>query len=262
MCAWNAQDYAQNSTAQQTWARELIAKLNFQGHEHILDLGCGDGKVTAELASHVPKGSVTGIDQSAVMIALAQTRFPPNLFANLCFQHMDARLLTFRHQFDRVFSNATLHWVDDHQAVLKGLQLGLKPQGRLLLQMGGKGNAVGIIEAVQTVLQHPQWSQYFQDFVFPYYFYSPDDYQQWLPAAGLKPIRLELIPKDMIHDNPAGLAGWIRTTWFPYVQRVPEDRAEAFISAVVDQYLQKHPVTEDRKTHVAMVRLEVEAYKD
>ncbi|WP_366918591.1 methyltransferase domain-containing protein [Acaryochloris sp. IP29b_bin.148] len=262
MYTWNAQDYAENSTAQQTWARELMAKLKLQGHEHILDLGCGEGKVTAELASQVPNGSVTGIDQSAAMISLAQTRFPSDPFTNLYFQQMDARQLTFHNQFDRVFSNATLHWVDDHQAVLQGLQKGLKPQGRLLLQMGGKGNVVGMIEAVQTVIQHSQWSPYFQGFAFPYYFYSPDDYQQWLPAAGLKPLRLELIPKDMVHANPTGLAGWIRTTWLPYVQRVPEESAETFVSAIVDQYLQQYPVTEDGKTHVAMIRLEVEASKD
>jgi trans-aconitate 2-methyltransferase len=68
---WNAADYAANSAAQQIWARELIAQLRLRGDEHILDVGCGDGKVTAELARAVPKGSVTGIDASPEMIAFA-----------------------------------------------------------------------------------------------------------------------------------------------------------------------------------------------
>ncbi len=57
---WNAADYAANSVVQQTWARELIAKLNLRGDEHILDVGCGDGKVTAEIARALPRGSVDG----------------------------------------------------------------------------------------------------------------------------------------------------------------------------------------------------------
>ena len=73
---WNAADYAANSVVQQAWARELIAKLNLRGDEHILDVGCGDGKVTAEIARAVPHGTVTGMDASAEMIAFAKKTFP------------------------------------------------------------------------------------------------------------------------------------------------------------------------------------------
>ena len=65
---WNAADYAANSAVQQTWARELIAQLNLRGSEHILDVGCGDGKVTAEIARAVPRGAAIGIDASPQMI--------------------------------------------------------------------------------------------------------------------------------------------------------------------------------------------------
>ena len=261
MCGWNAQDYASNSSAQQKSAQELIAKLHLQGHEQILDLGCGDGKVTAELARHVPDGSVIGVDQSGAMITLAQTCYPPDQFTNLTFQQQDARQLDFHEQFDVIFSNATLHWVDDHGAVLQGLREGLRLQGRILLQMGGQGNTSGIIAAIQTVIQQPQWHQYFQDFAFPYHFYRSADYQQWLAASGFNPIRVELIPKDMTHNGPAGLAGWMRTTWFPYIQSVPKEKGDASVTAIVDQYLQNYPVSDDGSTHVEMIRLEVEAQK-
>ena len=88
---WNAADYAANSAAQQIWARELIAQLNLRGDEHILDVGCGDGKVTAELARAVPKGSVIGIDTSPEMIRFARKTFPRGKHPNLEFQIMDAR---------------------------------------------------------------------------------------------------------------------------------------------------------------------------
>src|SRR5471032_3383453 len=103
---WNAADYAANSVVQQTWARELIAKLKLRGDEHILDVGCGDGKVTAELAHVVPHGSVTGVDASPQMIQFAKKYFPPSQISNLKFQIMDARKIKSSRQFNLVFSNA------------------------------------------------------------------------------------------------------------------------------------------------------------
>ncbi len=261
MSDWNAQDYEQHSSAQLKWAQELIAKLNLKGHEKILDLGCGDGKVTAELARQVPSGSVIGVDRSEAMIDLAQSRYPQAQVVNLQFRQMDARQLSFRNQFDVVFSNATLHWVDDHDAVLKGLEAGLSAQGRILLQMGGQGNAAKIIEAVNAVIQSAQWHAYFEDFTFPYCFCSPAEYQHWLPKVGLIPRRVELIPKDMTHKGAEGLMGWIRTTWFPYLQAVPEQMRDELVTAIVHRYLQEHPIGEDGMTHVDMMRLEVEAEK-
>jgi trans-aconitate 2-methyltransferase len=109
LAKWNAADYAANSVVQQTWARELIAKLDLRGGEHILDVGCGDGKVTAEIARAVPRGSVTGVDASSQMIAFAKKTFPAKKFPNLKFQVMDARKIKFARQFDVIFSNAALH---------------------------------------------------------------------------------------------------------------------------------------------------------
>ncbi|MEJ2544020.1 MAG: methyltransferase domain-containing protein, partial [Calditrichaceae bacterium] len=117
--SWDAKDYEQQSANQQKWARELIEKLNLQGNEHILDIGCGDGKVTAEIAAKIADGKITGIDNSASMIKLAQTNFPKTQYPNLSFKIGDARSFAFSNQFDLVFSNAVLHWVIDHRPVLK-----------------------------------------------------------------------------------------------------------------------------------------------
>src|SRR5208282_3983700 len=87
---WNAAEYAANSTVQQSWARELIAQLHLRGDEQVLDVGGGDGKVTAEIARAVPRGSVTGIDASPQMIEFAQHTFPARKHPNLEFHVMDA----------------------------------------------------------------------------------------------------------------------------------------------------------------------------
>jgi trans-aconitate 2-methyltransferase len=258
---WNAKDYAQNSQAQQQWAKELIASLQLTGRETLMDLGCGDGKVTAEIAASVDRGAVVGIDNSEAMIALAQRRYPQAQHPNLAFQVMDAANLSFAEQFDLVFSNAVLHRVKQHQPVIDGLYRSLKTGGKILLRMGGKGDAAEMRAAMDRVKESAPWSRYFGGFEFPYTFSGADEYRVMLKAAGFTVNRLELVAKDMTHDGRAGLAGWIRTTWLPYTHRVPEDYREAFIEAVCEAYLDQVPLCADGQAHVAMVLLEVEAEK-
>ncbi|MBW1842158.1 MAG: methyltransferase domain-containing protein [Deltaproteobacteria bacterium] len=259
--AWDAKDYEKRSSAQQSWARELIDKLKLRGDEHVLDIGSGDGKVTAELSTHVPKGAVVGIDSSGDMTKLAREKFPESRFPNLKFQRADARNLKFENAFDLVFSNATLHWVLDHTSVIEGIKQSLRPGGRVLLQMGGKGNAAEIIRTVEGRIKRDKWCRYFADFTFPYGFYTPEEYEPWLKEAGLVPVRVELIEKDMTQEGPEGLSGWIRTTWLPYTQRVPEDERTAFTDEIVENYLKQYPLDAEGRAHVQMVRLEVEAKK-
>jgi trans-aconitate methyltransferase len=256
---WNAQDYARHSSQQQLWARELIAKLGLRGDERLLDIGSGDGKVTAEIAACLPRGAVLGIDSSEQMITLAQRTYPASAYPNLRFRQVDARSLPFNNEFDVVFSNATLHWVREQQPVVQGVARSLRPGGKLLLQMGGKGNAADILALLDDLMISPRWARWFAGFSFAYGFYGPDEYTPWLHAAGLIPRRVELIVKDMTHDGKLGLAGWIRTTWLPYTQRIPDEERDAFIAEIVEAYTRAHPLDAQGKVHVRMVRLEVEA---
>ena len=258
---WDASDYEKHSSHQQAWARELIEKLNLRGDEVLLDVGCGDGKVSAEIAARLPKGRVTGVDLSTEMIALARQRYPEGDFPNLRFEQADASQLPFHEQFTRVFSNATLHWICDHRPVLDGIRGALKPGGKILLQMGGRGNAAEIIACVDRLMQIPEWAEFFTDFVSPYGFHGPEEYTPWLREAGLEPVRVELIPKDMVHPNHDTLAGWIRTTWMPYTMRVPAERRDAFIEQIIEDYSASHPADASGALVVKMVRLEVEAVR-
>ena len=258
---WNAADYAKSSSCQQQWAREVIGKLELKGDETLLDIGCGDGKVTAEIAVCLPMGSVLGVDSSAEMLALAQSQYSADAFPNLCFQQQDARSLPFRGEFDVVFSNATLHWVLGHAPVLRGISASLERGGKTLLQMGGRGNAADVVAVVERVIASQEWRGYFQGFGFPYGFYGPEEYQEWLREAGLQVRRVELIPKDAAHQGRAGFEGWFRTTWLPYTQRLPEEKRDAFIAEVVARYLENHPLDDHGLVHVKMVRLEVESLK-
>jgi trans-aconitate methyltransferase len=258
---WNPADYAMNSSVQQTWARELIARLNLRGDEHVLDVGCGDGKITAEITQAVPHGSATGIDASPQMIEFAKKTFPPREFSNLRFRAMDAQKIKFDREFDVFFSNAALHWVDDHEAILRGAAAVLKPGGRLMVSCGGKGNAQDVFVALQPEMRLHRWREFFRKMPRPYFFYAPGDYEKWLPRFGFAIQKLQLVLKDAAYPGADGFAAWLRTAWIPYVQRVPENLREEFIAAVTQRYLAQHPPDEQGKVHARMVRLEIDAVK-
>jgi len=92
---WDASDYARSSPAQKQWARELIQKIHLSGRERVLDIGCGDGTVTAAIAECVPEGSVLGIDSSRGMIRFAREQFPHDAHPNLSFAEDDAQTIRF-----------------------------------------------------------------------------------------------------------------------------------------------------------------------
>jgi trans-aconitate methyltransferase len=258
---WSAADYASNSSVQQTWARELIAALKLRGNERILDVGCGDGKVTAEMARAVAHGSVIGVDASPEMIEFANQTFPPRKNSNLEFHVMDARRVSFQRKFDLVFSNAALHWVDDHQAFLRGAASVLEPGGRLMVSCGGKGNAQDVFLALRPEMRLKRWREFFRKLEAPYFFHSPEEYKKWLPRSGFETRSVKLAPKDATYEGSEGFEAWLRTTWLPYTQRVPEDAREEFIAAVVRRYVAKHPVDMKGLVHVRMVRLEIDAFR-
>ena len=258
---WNPADYQKSSPSQKLWARELIDKLQISGNEQVIDIGCGDGSVTAVIASRVPKGAVTGIDNSKEMIRFAKKQFPARLYPNLSFACIDARSLPFTEEFDIAFSNAALHWITDHRLVLAGIERALCPGGTLLIQMGGKGNADQVFCVLDILVEKRRWRRYFEEFSFTYGFFGPEEYREWLEDAGLEPIRAELIPKDMSYQKREDFAGWIRTTWLPWMSQLPEREKPAFINACIDEYLEMFPADPDGSIHIGMVRLEIVAKK-
>ncbi|MCL2642607.1 MAG: methyltransferase domain-containing protein [Candidatus Bathyarchaeota archaeon] len=258
---WDAKDYADNSQHQYQWAKELMSKLNLKGNEVVLDVGCGAGKITMELANQLPKGRVVGVDSSEHMINLAKSAVSLSKYSNLSFEVMDARNISFQEDFDLVFSNAALHWVLDQAAVLRGVFRCLKSQGRLLFQMGGRGNTESVLRCFDELRVLPEWKCYFSDFSFPYSFLDVEEYRVLLNEAKLTPLRLELLPKVMTFSDAEGLAGFVRTTCMPYTERVPTELRDEIVKKVVERHISKYSINKEDPIHVNMMRLEAEAQK-
>jgi trans-aconitate methyltransferase len=127
--------------------------------------------------------------------------------------------------------------------------------------MGGQGNVAGVMAAMGQVTARPRWRDYFDAMPAGYFFYHPDDYWRWAAEAGLRLLDAALIPKDLRQTGVEGMAGWVCSTWLPYVDRVPAAQRQAFAHEVAEAYVAEHPADADGVVHVAMVRLEVAAVK-
>lgn len=258
MYRWDPSDYEKNSSAQERAAEAVLSRLRLRGDESILDIGCGDGKVTAKLAALVSQGRVTGIDSSQEMIDFARMRYPSTQFPSLSFERVDAQNLDYNHEFDLVVSFACLHWIKDHVAVLRGIKQSLKPEGKMIIQCGGRGTGDDIFTLTREVIRSDKWSRYFQGYSNPHGIYGADDYHTWLRQIGLDELNVSVNAKDMVLPGRTGLEGFIRTTWLSLTEHIPEDLKEQFIAEIVERYLSLRPL-EGGLAKVRMAVLEVEA---
>jgi trans-aconitate methyltransferase len=176
---WNAQDYARNSRMQEDFGRKHLGALNLAGSEAVLDIGCGDGRLTAEIARRVPGGRVVGIDSSPDMIAAARETFGTQ-HPNLTFKLMSATDLPFRKEFDLVFSTSALHWIKDHSVLLSRIAQSLKPGGRIYLVFGARGTLSELAPVIERLMEGPDWKVSFQNFDAPFGFYGAEEYRPWL----------------------------------------------------------------------------------
>jgi trans-aconitate 2-methyltransferase len=259
MHTWDPRDYECHSAAQESWARDCLGRLRLRGDEQILDIGCGDGRVSADLAELVPAGAVLAIDASPEMIAHACEKHLTVEGANLDFAVADATDLACEDRFDLVVSFNCLHWVRDQAAMLAGVVRALVPGGRTFLHFAGQGNVAGMVSVVGEVAARDAWRPALADLPFPWCFPDADSYRALVEAAGLVPERVELLERQMAHQDATALAGWLRTTWLPYLDRLPADRREAFVDDVVGAYVAVRPTDEQGLVWVDAVRLEVEA---
>ena len=133
---WDAASYDRVSDPQLAWALEQLDRLDLQGDEVVLDAGCGSGRVTALLADRVPRGKVFAVDVAPSMVAHARSALGDRATV-LC---QDLVELDLPEPVDAAFSNATFHWVHDHERLFAGLHRALNPGGRLVAQCGGIGN--------------------------------------------------------------------------------------------------------------------------
>jgi trans-aconitate 2-methyltransferase len=253
MTEWNAAEYARISALQAAMAQEVLELLRpkLRGDERVLDVGCGNGKTTREIALMLPKGSVVGVDASDKMVKFARAAAPadPAVAAptNVIFETMDARYLRFEMAFDLVVSFNALHWVpeEDQEYVLRGIYKALKPNGIAQLRLVPRGARKSLEDTIEETTRSPRWQKFFVGIRDPYLHMTAESYSVLAEECGFQ---VETVrAKDHAWDfgSASGFAAFASVTFVEWTQHIPKTDHSEFIADVLDRY---KPVAGDDRT--------------
>jgi trans-aconitate 2-methyltransferase len=230
MSDWNAERYHDLSSPQQAWGRRVLERLPLSGNEHVLDLGCGTGRITEELHRRLPGGRVTGADRSEAMLRSAAPWLRQHA-AGVRLVQADGAALPFRRAFDAVFSTATFHWIPDHGALFRSIITALKPGGRLVAQCGGGPNLSVLRARADHLRRAPHIAPYFDDWTEPWYNADVDSTRRRLTAAGFIDIDVFLEEAPTPLPDAEVFREFITTVCVrPFLDRIPVSDRKLFVT--------------------------------
>jgi len=236
MTEWNASEYDRISMLQAAMAEEVLSLLNLKGTEHILDIGCGNGKTTAEIAARVPNGKIIGVDASAKMIEFAAAHCETNAHHNLQFAVADARHLPFAQEFDLVVSFNALHWIPEQSQPLQSIRSALKQNGHAQLRLVPKGERKSLEDVIEETRLSPSWAGYFQSFHDPYLHLIPEQYATLAEQNGFRVVSTHTAPKAWDFQSRVAFMAFGSVTFVEWTQHLPEESRLDFVKDVLDRY--------------------------
>ena len=216
--SWDAELYEARHNFVWRLGEGVVELLAPAKGERILDLGCGTGQLTHKIAES--GAEVVGLDASPTMIGQARQNYP-----GLRFVLEDSANMKFDNEFDAVFSNAALHWMLDPAAVIRAVAKALRPGGRFVAEMGGKGNIQTIVSAIHRVVKKyqpiPASRQYYP---------SVGEYSTLLEAAGLEVRSAQLFDRPTPLEGENGMEQWITQFKLYYFENLPSTALEEVIA--------------------------------
>ncbi|KPK01026.1 MAG: hypothetical protein AMK71_07105 [Nitrospira bacterium SG8_35_4] len=223
---WDAEKYDRVNIQQFESGRELMALANVKETESILDLGCGTGKLTAEMAGLAFKGNVLGIDPSTGMIKKARERC--SAIRNVTLEHIPAQAMTYTGKFDLVFSNLALQWINDIHRVAGLIYQSLKRGGRIAFQLPASNFSPEFFECINRVIRDLRYELIFRDWRPPWYLPTENDYLEFLCIAGFENVRV--FPKKfrLKFESANDAVDWWSLGLGPYMEQLTEREQNRF----------------------------------
>lgn len=226
---WNTESYDEAHSFVYEYGEDVVDRLEPAADERILDLGCGTGHLSAQIAE--TGAAVVGLDTSAEMLRTAR-----KTHSDCEFVRADARSFVFTRPFDAVFSNAALHWIPEQDAVLASVSDALAPGGRFVAELGGVGNVAAAVTAVREVAADHGYTV-----TNPWYFPSVGEYATALESHGLETREATLFDRPTeLDDGPEGLRKWLGMFGDSLLAPIPDDDRSAVITAVEDRLRPDH----------------------
>ena len=223
---WNPALYKKQHAFVHEYGKDLLQLLAPQQQEHILDVGCGTGELTKQISTSC--ASVSGIDSSLEMIKAARKAYP-----EINFEHQDVRYLDCTEVYDAIFSNAALHWIKEADRVIHALSEALKFGGRLVVEMGGKGNVRRIVTTLQATLAELGFVA--QSKFNPCYFPSIAEYAAILEKHQLTVTHAWYFERPTKLAGELGLTHWLNQFAMPFFQGINEKEWHNIINITTDK---------------------------
>jgi trans-aconitate 2-methyltransferase len=227
---WDGDRYRQVSGLQQWLAGRAIDALDLAGARSVLDIGCGDGRITAEIAARIPEGRVLGVDPSPRMISVAPTA------PNLSFELGDVLGLPYEGRFDLVTSFNAMHWVADQAAALARIHAAMRAPGRALLVFVCAGDRPSLEQVAMRTAARAGWARYFAGFVAPFTHPNPSAWVDLAHGVAL-PVG-ELVVDDLEWDfgSRNAFVEWCTVGFESWTSRLPDQAVGHFVDDVVTAY--------------------------
>ncbi len=232
---WDAEKYDAVKAPQIDVGRELISLARVRETDDILDLGCGTGKLTRELAHLASRGSVTGLDPSPEMLEKAQTALADA--GNVRFLQASAEDLDVRDRFDLVFSNSTMHWVQDQPRAAQAAHEALKSGGRIAFQFPAKDFCTEFFAAVESAVSDLGYERFFESWKSPWSFPQEADFASLLADAGFRSVEVCTREFRLLFGALKDLTDWWASAGLrPYLAALPETAQEYFLEAFGESF--------------------------
>jgi len=221
---WNAELYDQKHAFVYQFGENVLELLNPQPGENILDIGCGTGYLTQQIQEQ--QAIVKGTDASPDMIKQARKNHP-----KVDFEVVDAGNFNEPEKYDAVFSNAALHWVKNQDGMMQSVYNSLKPGGRFVAEMGGKGNIALLLAATKEVMG--KHGYYNQAKTQVWYFPSLGEYATRLEKHGFRVTYASHFDrKTPLEDGDQGVAKWIMMFGPLFTVGIPEEEKQQMLKEV------------------------------
>ncbi|HMK30406.1 MAG TPA: methyltransferase domain-containing protein [Terriglobales bacterium] len=231
---WNAELYRRISNPQFEWGKRVVDRLELRGDEHVMDAGCGSGRLTAELLERLPRGQVTAVDLSLNMLESARQSLKPRYRKRVRFAQADLARLPFDEDFDGIFSTAAFHWVKDHKALFQGLFRALRRGGWLEAQFGGGANLARLRELAAEFMASPQIRPFFQGWEEPWEYPDAETTEHRMLAAGFVDVKAWLEPAPLELPSDEAYRQYLAAVVFHrHLPRLPDRHKEEFLDALV-----------------------------
>jgi trans-aconitate 2-methyltransferase len=253
MADWDAARYHLLSNPQLGWGRRVLERLAPRAGERILDLGCGTGRLTAELASALGLGTIVAVDRSETMLREASSRAFPGphrvgdetLAASTHHVHFvraDGACLPFVDTFDAVLSTATFHWIHDHELLFASIYRALAPGGRLVAQCGGGPNLQRLYDRAEDLMALPRLAPYFDGWRDPWMFADVPATIHRLREAAFTAIDVYLEEAPTALDDRDTYRDFLATVCLrEHLARLPEIERGQFLDLLADKAAEDDP---------------------